>query len=422
MNLVSASIRRPLRHVLLRRATQLASAGVAATLVAACGPGTHTTETGLTAGTAGTIRATLAGSPGCVASAESVAADLSPSFTTASLTVQKLRFNTSATAAATDSGWAEISVAPPVKTDLVTLVGGTTQALGDTTVKPGTYSQLRLVPQATGTGVAVNAITPAGSTETAVDVSSLTTSGLQLPTSFDVTAGATTQVAVLLDVCRSFIRRSDGTWFLDPAARVLPLAGTGTVKGVVDTTTARQNGVRITIQKGGTVLGTTVPKADGSWSFTPIPVTSSPVDVVITANTRATTLVAGVEISATTPADVGTAASPVSWDTAATVRTVTGTVTPSDSKARVRIVQQVGADLVEVGAGTTLYNNGAYGLVAVAEAPRRADWSAKGTLTFVTQSTRGKYTVQAGATGYTTGSAAVDLEGSSAGAVNFTLQ
>src|SRR5215208_1923334 len=112
----------------MRMKYNAAAAVAAATLLAAgCGGG----GIGGTGQQSGTMRASITDAPSCY---ESVF-----------VTVDKVRVHQSAGATDTDSGWSEILVVPPKRVDLVPLTNGVLEALGQTTLPTGKYTQLRLM-------------------------------------------------------------------------------------------------------------------------------------------------------------------------------------------------------------------------------------------------------------------------------------
>jgi hypothetical protein len=63
------------------------------------------------------------------------------------VTVQKVRFNASATAADGDAGWWEVVLSPAQKVNLLTLTNGAVLELGQVQVPVGTYQQLGSRPR-----------------------------------------------------------------------------------------------------------------------------------------------------------------------------------------------------------------------------------------------------------------------------------
>src|SRR5688572_30790089 len=126
-----------------------AAAVAAATLLAAgCGGG----GIGGTGQQSGTMRASITDAPSC--------------YEAVHVTVSKVRVHQSAGAAEGDSGWSEIVMNPPKRIDLVPLTNGVLEALGQTTLPTGKYTQLRLVlAEASNANPLANSVVPIGGSE-----------------------------------------------------------------------------------------------------------------------------------------------------------------------------------------------------------------------------------------------------------------
>lgn len=83
-------------------------------------------------GGTGTLKVSMTDSPAC-------------GFDQVNITVSMVRVHQSATADENASGWHDITLSPPRKINLTSLVNGVLEDLGQTALPAGHYTQLRLV-------------------------------------------------------------------------------------------------------------------------------------------------------------------------------------------------------------------------------------------------------------------------------------
>src|SRR5689334_18521378 len=183
------------------RAVTLAVAAVAS----ACGGG------GSASGDAGTLRLALTDAPAC-------------GYDHVYVTVQKVRVHKSAAATDNDAGWADVTLTPAQRIDLLSLTNGVLTELGQTPLPAGHYTQMRLVLAGNDAGNPVaNAIVPSGGSETPLTTPSGTQSGLKLNVDIDVAAGRIADFILDFDACKSFVKLgTSGKFVLKPVIRVLP--------------------------------------------------------------------------------------------------------------------------------------------------------------------------------------------------------
>jgi hypothetical protein len=281
----------------------------------------------------------------------------------------------------------------------------------------GQYTQLRLVLQANGAGAPANSVLPTGGNEQPLDTPSAVQSGIKLIHPFTVPEGGLADVVLDFDACKSIVRRGNGTFGLKPVVAVMPRL-VAEIVGHVDPAMA---GALVTAQVGGNVVRATTPDATGAFKLAYLnPSAASNVDVVITANERATAVVSGVPIALQSTTEISTAATPIALPASAT-RTASGAVAPASALPSVRAVQTVGSvPKVEVGAVNT-DAAGAYTLILPIAAPLLAPYATPLPLVFSAQAANAaKYTLEASADGYATQTSAIDLTSANA-MVNFTL-
>ena len=138
-----------------------------ASLLTACGGG-GSSDTSTPNPPQGSMRVFLTDAPAC-------------GFDAVNITVSKVRVHQSASANENDAGWADITLNPPRKINLLNLVNGTLEDLGLTPLPAGHYTQLRLVLVANSTATPLaNSVVVTGGIETAIDTPSAVQSGIKL--------------------------------------------------------------------------------------------------------------------------------------------------------------------------------------------------------------------------------------------------
>ncbi len=372
-------------------------------LLAACGGGGDGGGGSVT-GT-GTLGVSLTDSPSC-------------GFDKVNVTVVKVRVHQSSSAPDSDAGWTDITLSPARKIDLLSLNNGVLFNLGEATLPAGHYTQLRLVLDPNTATTLVNSVVPTGGVETALVTPSAVQSGIKLVNQFDVAVGERVDLVLDFDACKSIVTRGNGTYALKPVIKVVPFVPNG-IKGFVDLALLNSS-VLVTAQQSGVIIQTTAPTTTGEFFLARL--AAGNYDVVLTANGRATAVIAAVPVASTTTivtlSSTGTPITmPVSLE-----RTISGTATlnPVSSTeaayvaarqtfgpAPVVTVKSVAADEL-----STVPGPGAYSLTLPYEAPVFGQYGT-GTLpiALVAQPlVAGKYTAAASATGYTTQSISADID------------
>jgi hypothetical protein len=382
----------------------------AASLVACGGGGGSTAPTQPPVSTLGTLSVSLTDAPAC-------------GFDAVNVTVSKVRVNKSGTASETDAGWTDIALAPAKKINLLGLTNGALEALGQTPLEAGHYTQLRLLLDPNTNGTA-NTVVPMGkTTEVALDTPSAVQSGIKLVGEFDVAAGQKSDIVLDFDACKSVLTKGNGKYALKPVVKMVPSAVTG-IAGYVATALLGSH-VSVSAQQGGKIVVATVPDATTGQFFLSH-LAAGNYDVVITADNSA---VVGAVPVASNITQVSTTAAPIAL-APSVMGSIAGTVTLNPVSATEAayvaarqsfaagptvIVKYQGADLA----------SGAYTLANLpVAAPRYAVYSSTLPLAFAASvgTSAGKYGVEASATGYGTKTVdGVDISTTNQSNVNFTL-
>jgi hypothetical protein len=349
------------------------------------------------------------------------------------VTVRTLRIHQSASAAENDNGWKEVVLSPARKINLLQLTNGTLEDLGQIDLAAGRYSQLRLILDPNSgannlTNSVVLSTTPA--TERHLDTPAALKSGIKLTKEFEIKSGKRINLVLDFDACRSVIKNGNAEFALRPVVQLIPTAPNG-ITGYIDPALLGAN-VAISAQQNGTVVRATVPKDSGEFFLARLE--PGDYDVVLTADNRATTVVAAVPIAtASSIVTLSSTGTPLVLPVATTApRSISGTVTlkPADTSGATYVAAQqrfLRGSRVTVKYGSTDLSTGAYTLAGLpTAAPYLARYSAQLPLVFNAQAQttpgNGKYSIEATAAGYTAQTAAsVDISAMDRGRVDFTL-
>ena len=355
-------------------------------------------------------------------------------FAKVNVTISKVRVHQSSSAPENDAGWTDITLNPARKINLLGLMNGVLEDLGQTSLSAGHYTQLRLVLAANSeTNPVANSVVlssdPPNNTEIALDdTPSAVQSGIKLINEFDVTSGQRVDLVLDFDALKSVVKRGNGKFLLKPVIKVVPTQLNG-IDGFVDKAILSDN-VLVSAQSNGNVMCSTAPNPlTGEFFLTRL--VPGNYDVVITASGRATAVISGVPVANTASTTI------LSTDTAritlpiSTTKNVSGTVTLNPASTA-EVVAFVAAKQT-FGGGPTVtvatksvavdpLSGGSYLLTLPVAAPLLGQYG-DGTLpiTLTAQAAvAGKYTIEASAEGYTTQQASKDV--SAADAIqNFTL-
>lgn len=395
------------------RLALLGAFAVSAAVLVACGGGGGDPAPSAPASTLGTLAVSMTDAPAC-------------GFDAVNVTVSKVRVHKSDSAGEGDSGWTDISLSPARKINLLNLTNGVLEALGQTSLEAGRYTQMRLVLDANASGTANTVVPTTGKTEQPLETPSAVQSGIKLVGNIDVTAGQKTDVVLDFDACKSVVTRGKGSYALKPVVKIVPAAAKG-ISGFVSTAVLAR-GVQVSAQQNGVIVGSTAPNPT-TGEFVLSRLAPGNYDVVITAADSAASVVAAVPVASTTSTTVlSTAAAPIMLAPGNT-GSISGTVTlnPAASEAAYVSAKQsfaAGPTVTIKYQGADLAS-GAYTIANLpVAAPQYATYSATLPLSFAasTATTPGKYRVEAAATGYATKAVdGVDITTSNQSNVNFTL-
>lgn len=319
------------------------------------------------------------------------------------ITVDKVRVHQSSAADDGDGGWSEVVLNPPRRFDLLTLTNGVLAELGETPLPAGRYTQLRLVlvPNGGATPLA-NSVVPTGGTETALTTPSAQQSGLKFNVQMDVAPNQVADFVIDFDACKSVVRRGNsGQFNLKPVVSVIPLLSDAGLRvvGYVDPAIALGS-TTVSLQQGGLPVKATVPEADGRFVLYPVPVGSY--DLVISATGRATAVMTGVPVVASSHTTLNST-SFAFLPLPSTSATVTGTVTPIS--ATVRALQTLtGGPTVEVAWATVDADTGGFQTVLPGQAPQSTAYVPNATTAYTfsaDSAVAGIYTLEAAYAGMT---------------------
>jgi hypothetical protein len=348
------------------------------------------------------------------------------------VTVKKVRVHQSSSATDTEGGWADITLNPARKINLLDLTNGVLEDLGQTSLAAGHYTQLRLVLDSnSGSSLANSVILSGTNNEISLDTPSGVQSGLKLGHEFDVVSDQRVDLVLDFDACKSIVKKGNGAYALKPVINVIPTVLNG-IRGYINPAMLA-NHVMLSAQQNGTIVRSTVPNASTGEFFLARLVPGN-YDVVVTADNSASAVIGTVPVASTTSTvALSTVNAPITLQTALTpAGSISGTVTlnpasstevgyvaakQSFSAGPTVTIKYQGADVV----------SGAYTLSNLATvAPQLGQYSATLPIVFTTQINTtpgtGKYALTASANGYVSqGNSLVDITTANQSGLNFTL-
>ena len=348
-------------------------------------------------------------------------------FDAVNVTVSKVRVHQSDNASENAAGWTDITLNPARKINLLNLNDPTQpnlalESLGETPLEAGHYTQLRLVlvPNSNNpnTPLANSVVLSGQPTEVLLKTPSGIQSGIKLIHQFTVGSGQRVDLLLDFDACKSIVQTGNGTYKLKPVIKVIPFVLNG-IEGFVDTALLNSH-VVVSAQMDGDIVRATVPNTvTGEFFLAHLDPTNCPTmcyDVVITADGRATAVIAAVPVaSSTSITTVSTIGAPITLS-GSTTHDIGGTVTlnnpATDDETVVVAAKQAfnGGPTVTVKSQPANVVDGdppgdfAYNLTLPIAAPSRGPYSTPLPIVFTQQpvAVAGHYTVRASATGYVT--------------------
>lgn len=346
-------------------------------------------------------------------------------FDEVNVTVSKVRVHQSSSVDDNAAGRTDITLNPARKINLLNLNDPTQpnfalESLGETPLEAGHYTQLRLflVPNSNNPNAPLaNSVVLSGQpTEVLLKTPSGIQSGIKLIHQFTVGSGQRVDLLLDFDACKSIVQTGNGTYKLKPVIKVIPFELNG-IEGFVEKTLPN---VSVSAQVNGKIVRATVPNTvTGEFFLAHLDPTNCPTtcyDVVITADGRATAVIAAVPVaSSTSITTVSTIGAPITLS-GSTTHDIGGTVTlnnpATDDETVVVAAKQAlnGGPTVTVKSQTANVVDGdppgdfAYKLTLPIAAPSRGPYSTPLPIVFTQQpaAVAGHYTVQASATGYVT--------------------
>jgi hypothetical protein len=385
----------------------VASASAAA-LLAACGGGGD--------GGQGTLKVSLTDAPAC-------------GYDAVNVTVNKVRVHRSGSAGEGEGGWSDIVLNPSRKINLLDLTNGVLHDLGQVDLPAGRYTQVRLVLDPNNGNSLANSVVLSGTTtEISLDTPSAVQSGIKLIKGFDVVAGQQAELVLDFDACKSIVSKGNGNYALKPVVKIIPSTVNG-IEGYIKAAVLSDK-VMVTAQQNGEVVSATVPDPT-TGKFFLARLEPGNYDVVITADNRATAVIAQVPVAnATSKVSLSTSANPVDLQTS-TVADISGTVTLSPASSTEEVAFVAAKQSFAAGPTVTVkyrgadVSNGGYKLEKLpAVAPQLGQYSTTLPIALTTQTTTtpgtGKYTVNASLSGYQSQPATIDISGGNM-VQNFTL-
>lgn len=354
----------------------------------------------------GTLKVSITDSPAC-------------GFDQVNVAVSMVRVHQSATANENASGWHDITLSPPRKINLTSLVNGVLEDLGQTALSAGHYTQLRLVLVPNSASQPLNnSVLPTGGAETPVDTPSGIQTGIKLIHEFDVGADMLVDLVLDFDACKSIVKKGNNQYLLKPVISVTPIDISGKITGFVDPALSGFNPVVFAEQAGKTVRST-APDANGSFTLSPLQQSSTAgnYDLVVIADSHAAAMIRAIPVTANGTTTASNSGNPIMLNSS-TTHMVSGkaTLTPPNLEvsALIRATQTFSSGpTMEVRSTAANISTGNYLLTLPTGAPSRGSFGT-GTLPITLTpdpSIAGKYKIEASAEGYLSQDNQVDISG-----------
>jgi hypothetical protein len=360
------------------------------------------------------------------------------------ITVEKVRVHQSGDAVDGDEGWQEIPIIDaPKRIDLLKLTNGVLEALGQTVLPAGTYTQMRLVLASNSTTSMANSVVLSDSkNEEELKTPSGQQSGVKMNVNITVEPDKVADFVIDFDACKSVVKAgSSGQYLLKPVISVIPVVSEAgqRIIGYLDPTTLgaktlvsaqmmTQNGV-VVVKSTPPATGTEFGLIEGQFVLYPVP--PGTYNLVITSSDRATAVMAGVPVVTTAYTHVNSESARIAL-IASSTNNASGTVSVNGSMvntgATVRALQTLhNGPTVEVAGMPVDADTGAYGFSLPVGAPQITAYEVNPvSITFAPDSAdpaltaAGKYTLEASIDGLASQTAAINLSGGSL-ATNFSF-
>lgn len=138
------------------------------------------------------------------------------------VTISAVRVHMSANAGTGDAGWHDLTLANPVRINLLSLQNGILQTLGQMSLDSGHYQQIRLllVPNSGGLPPFNDSVVPAtgpnAGMEMPLNIQPEDVNGIKIVQQFTVNEGKVADLVLDFDGKNSVILKGDGTYMLQP--------------------------------------------------------------------------------------------------------------------------------------------------------------------------------------------------------------
>lgn len=239
-------------------------------------------------------------------------------FDAVNVTVTKIRFHMSATAAASDPGWTEIAVQPARRINLAKMGNGALESLATAALTPGHYGQARLVLDANSGNSTVNSVVVAGTNdEKPLITQAVAADGILLDQGFDIANGQALNLVADFNACQSVVPNG-AQFLLRPVVGAVPTVKNG-IKGFVAADLLGAH-PRVTAQQNGQIIRSTLPDpATGEFFLSRL--VPGNYDIVVTADGRAASAIASVPVaSAVSTLVLNSTSAPISLQASANGR------------------------------------------------------------------------------------------------------
>jgi hypothetical protein len=293
--------------------------------LAGCGSGGD--GGGMSTAQPGTVSVSMTDAPAC-------------GFKEVNVTVSKVRVHQSDTANENAAGWADITLNPPKKINLLDLKDALVlESLGETSLAAGHYTQLRLVlvPNSQNEPLNNSVVPSTTMSEEPLDTPSAIQSGIKLIHQFTVDSGQRVDLLLDFDACKSIVQTGNGKYKLKPVIKIIPFVLNG-IEGFVDKNLLASNVIVSAQVNNGEIVRATVPNADGKFFLARLDPANY--DVVTTADGHVTAVIANVPVNpAPSITIISTSIAPINL-TGSTTHSISGTVqltTPATDDATVLV-------------------------------------------------------------------------------------
>jgi hypothetical protein len=180
--------------------------------------------------------------------------------------------------------------------DLLTLRNGASVILGNNSLDPGTYTQIRLII-GTGSNVVVD-----GTTHPLVIPSGAQT-GIKLNHQFEIQSGVLYELILDFDAGRSIVQTGNNQYILKPVIRVVPMVISGSISGRINPSVAAGYIYAIS---GTDTAGTVAEPITGSFKLMALLQKNYRVEVFSALSVYNDTTITNVFVNATQNTDLGT--------------------------------------------------------------------------------------------------------------------